>query len=734
MTTVPQVPLRTGEVVVRDLTWRPHGRRLPTLADIDLRLAPGERVLLVGASGTGKSTLLRALAGLLDESTGELSGEIQTAGQIGLMLQDPSHTVVAEHAGRDAAFGPENRQLPPAEIRRRAEAALDEVEFPYGADRPTDQLSGGQLQRLSLAGALALDPELLLLDEPTAMLDDLAAATVRAAVGQAVLARGLSLVVVDHQIDRWVDLCPRMVVLGAGGAVLADGSTAELLVDHRQFLGEAGIWAPGLDAPSAELPGWRSIDRAESAEPAVTLEALAVAAPNNGEMLINGLDRTLQPGAGLVISGPSGSGKSTLLRTIAGLHRPASGQVMITSKPGGIAWLPQHLDELITKSSVIEEVLATSLALFGPRGPQADESRLRAADARAESVLRALGLWELREANPYQLSVGQQRRMGLAAVIVHGPEVLLLDEPTVGQDRQTWAAVVAVITAVRAEGTTVLVSTHDQLLAETFDDRLILTGTALPDPGDHDHRIVEVIEPGLPPIGRANPLALLGIAVGAAMGSVFITDWQVGLITMIIIVAMSPLAVSHIRSIGLRLLPVGIAALTVGWSTLVFSDRGPFGPGTGEVAAREVLRILCLVVPGVLIFGSLRPSRLGDALAQRGHLPHRPVAVATSGLLRLQQLLTTWRQMADTRRIRALAPGRSLPARVRNVASLTFALLVSTLRSSQQIALAMDARGFADAHRRTFALPSPWRRADLVCGLIAVLLLVAPPLLSIFVP
>jgi len=155
------VGIDTAGLVVDGLTWRPHGRRAPTLRDVSLVVRPGERVLLVGASGSGKSTLLQAMAGLLDDTLGDLSGTVaidgrppdSAPGQVGLLLQDPMHALVAEHVGRDVAFGPENRRLPRSEVLARAETALAEVEFPYGADHRSLELSGGEMQLLALAGA-----------------------------------------------------------------------------------------------------------------------------------------------------------------------------------------------------------------------------------------------------------------------------------------------------------------------------------------------------------------------------------------------------------------------------------------------------------------------------------------------------------------------------------------------------------------------------------------------------
>lgn len=795
-----------ADLSVRGLSWRPYGRVRSTLSVVDLEVRAGERVLLVGASGSGKSTLLQALAGLLDDSLGERAGEVRLGdgppgrrpGQVGLMLQDPTHTVVAEYAGRDAAFGPENAAQPPAVVRDRAAAALAAVRFPYGADHRSTELSGGQLQRLSLAGTLALDPDLLLLDEPTAMLDSAAAARVRTAVRAVVGERRLTLVVVEHRLDGWLEVCDRMVVLGEGGEVVADGPTQEVLRHHRSELDRAGVWVPGEPAPQPAAVDWlepaldTSLDPADApalrpavagdrAAPALALKDVSVAAPTGTSgspasrgvrpLLIADLDLELAPGESLAVTGPSGSGKSTLLRTVAGFHPPVAGAVLLGDHPvaglskdpkalaAAVAWLPQHVDQLITARTVGDEVLATSLRLHADQPDRLTEDR-----SRAQRVLEALGLWELRDAEPHQLSVGEQRRLGLAAVVVHGPRLLLLDEPTVGQDRQTWAAVLGVVRALQREGCAVLASTHDLALADALERAHALTpgeqsltegeqsltpgGQSLAEgeqsldaegePGQDeigdevsaDYRVTEVFEPGAPPVARCNPLALLIVALGAAIGSFFIRDWPVGALSLGLVALLAPLAVRAPRSVLLRLVPVGLAALTVGWSTLVFSDCGAFAASAWPVAAREVLRIAYLVVPGVLLVPSLAPSRLSDALTQRARLPHRPVVVAAAALLRVQQLLDTWRQLSEIRAIRALNPGRSAVLRVRNAASMTFSLLVWSLRSSQQMALSMDARGFASARHRTNALPSAWRAPDWLCLGVAIGLALFPALLT----
>src|SRR5450631_780206 len=243
-------------VEVRDLTWRPFGRREPVLSGVSLCIEAGSRVLLAGPSGSGKSTFLRALAGVLTTTeTGELTGSVlidgsqSTGSSVGLMMQDPADALVAGRVGRDVAFGPESFGLPRGQIWARVRAALACVGFPYDQDHATSALSGGESQRLALAGVLALRPKLVLLDEPTSMLDPASAAMVREAIISAVRASGATLVMVEHQLADWLDEVDRLVVLDMAGRVSADGPVAVMLARHADSLADQGVWVPGMEAP-----------------------------------------------------------------------------------------------------------------------------------------------------------------------------------------------------------------------------------------------------------------------------------------------------------------------------------------------------------------------------------------------------------------------------------------------------------------------------------------------------
>ena len=234
-----------ARVVARGLGVRHPSRRAWALTGVDLVVEPGERVLLTGASGAGKSTLLAALAGILDAEGAEVIGELTVDGgaaagradRLGLLAQDPDSQLVMTRAGDDVAFGLENAGLPADEIWPRVDEALAAVGFPYGRDRPTQALSGGEKQRLVLAGVLARRPGLLLLDEPTAQLDPPGAALVRAAVARVTADRSATTIVVDHDAGPWLPLVDRVVEVVPGGLV-------EHGPDWRPRPGAAGLALP----------------------------------------------------------------------------------------------------------------------------------------------------------------------------------------------------------------------------------------------------------------------------------------------------------------------------------------------------------------------------------------------------------------------------------------------------------------------------------------------------------
>ncbi|MET1132618.1 MAG: ATP-binding cassette domain-containing protein, partial [Aeromicrobium sp.] len=323
-------------IAFRDFSWTPlHGSRR-TLDGLDLRVEPGERVLLVGPSGSGKSTALHAVAGALGATlVGEASGSVEVDGRIGMVTQNPSSSIVADRVGRDVAFGPENLGLPRDEIWRRVDAALESVGLPYDRERFTSALSGGERHRLALAGALATDPDVLLLDEPTSMLDPALVEVVRDAVLAVVGDR--SLVVVEHRFEPWLDHVDRVVVLDRGRLVF-DGSVARFLTAAVPD----ALWMPGRPTPvPVEVPAELLVP----VEPArVRVSDLVVDQVTRGlrgserTRAVSGLTLDLDPGTLTALLGPSGAGKSTALLALGGLIDPVSG---VVEAPPSLGWCPQ---------------------------------------------------------------------------------------------------------------------------------------------------------------------------------------------------------------------------------------------------------------------------------------------------------------------------------------------------------------------------------------------------------
>ncbi|MGV2900166.1 ABC transporter ATP-binding protein [Microbacterium sp. AGC62] len=457
-------------VEARGWGWRHASRLAWALSDVSFRIDPGERVLVLGASGAGKSTLLHGLAGVLGgeeegESTGELlvdgAPAVATRGRAGLVLQDPDSQVILARAGDDVAFGCENLGVPRAQIWPRVEAALDAVGLDVPLDHPTKALSGGQKQRLALAGMLAMRPGLVLLDEPTANLDPAGVVEVRDAVERMLQSQPATLIVVEHRLEVWLPLITRVLVIGAGG-VVADGAPAEVLGDQGARLAADGVWVPG-HAPAAPPP-----PRGMPGETLLSARGLAVARVK-GRPVASGIDLDVHAGQALAITGPNGAGKSTLGLTLAGLLPPAAGDLTASAvlaagaDPSPIRWASR---DLLTRIGMVfqepeHQLLAKTVRdelAVGPRALGMDEDEIA---VRSDELLARLRLTHLAAANPYTLSGGEKRRLTVAAAIATRPRVLVLDEPTFGQDARTWAELVAMLAALRDEGSAIVTITHD---------------------------------------------------------------------------------------------------------------------------------------------------------------------------------------------------------------------------------------------------------------------------------
>lgn len=463
------------KLVARSYGWTHAGRRAPALADVDLVVSPGEKVLLCGDSGSGKSTLLAAIAGVLggdDEGTrtGEIlledaSGHVEPPGHtipVGLVLQDPDSQVIAARVGDDVAFGCENLAYPREEIWRRVSAALEMVGPYVDLSFPTERLSGGQKQRLALAGVIAMGAGMVLLDEPTANLDPEGAQEVIDAVSTMVERTGATLIVVEHQHAAWKGVLDRAIEL-KDGRIVADGPL-DTVVASRSISG---------------LPRAREVDGVSPSSTGVAPESAALWSTDLVTRFGPPRSYALPRGMSTVITGPNGAGKTTWLMTVAGLLPAVSGEIGVAEyvrrglKGSPLTWKSRDLADRIgfvfqnPEHQFVARTVAEELRV-APRVMHREVP-----EARIAELVESLRLGHLLNANPFTLSGGEKRRLSVATALVTAPEVLLLDEPTFGQDPHTFTELVWLLRRMADEGTTIASVTHDPLFISALGDHRV---------------------------------------------------------------------------------------------------------------------------------------------------------------------------------------------------------------------------------------------------------------------
>ncbi|WP_272026138.1 ABC transporter ATP-binding protein [Kocuria rosea] len=532
----PVVPAGRGaRVEARGFGWHHPGRDAAALRGLDLVVEPGERVLLLGPSGAGKSTLLHALAGVLHDDDGQsASGELlldgmppeQARGRAGLVQQDPESQVVLSRIGDDTAFGLENLALPREQIWPRVRAALDDVGLDLPLDHSTAALSGGQKQRLALAGAVAMSPGLLLLDEPTANLDPAGVRRVRDAVVSCLDRSGATLVVVEHRVAVWAEVVDRVVVLGRDGGITHDGAPGRVLGTAADELSGAGVWVPGR-VPATRAParpaagpgagsaggpaGTRAAGSGADGAPLLSATGLGVSrsqpsarqlrarrrARRRGRPLddaaagrdlptaVADVELTLRRGRALALTGPNGAGKSTLALTLAGLLAPVRGTVRahpVLDRGAGPDPLEWRGRELVARVGTVfqepeHQFLRATVRAELELGPRLAGTPVAERERRTDELLRRLRLSHLADANPFTLSGGEKRRLSVATVLATDPDVLVLDEPTFGQDALTWAELVDLLVELVDAGTAVLAVTHDEDFVRALGAEVLALGT-----------------------------------------------------------------------------------------------------------------------------------------------------------------------------------------------------------------------------------------------------------------
>ena len=755
----PGAPVAPGEgagarVCARGWGWRHAGRKNAALSGVDLDIAPGERVLVLGPSGSGKSTLMGGLAGLLGgaeegEATGTLTVDgvapADARGRVGLLMQDPEAQVVLARVGDDVAFGMENLGVPREEIWPRVADSLNAVGLDVPLDHSTTELSGGQKQRLALASILAMGPGLLLLDEPTANLDPSGVAEVRAAVEAVVERTGATVVVVEHRVDVWASLVDRVIVV-ADGAIAADGPLNEVLAQQGDALRERGIWLPGDDVAAEVGPAPEVTPASSEATPIARVADLTIGY-NQDAPVRSGIDLTIARGVSTCIVGANGAGKSTFALTLAGLLPPLEGTVEVETSDGTAGdpheWSSKQL--LGRMSMVFQEpeyqFLAATVAeelAIGPRAAGMSEAEIAPL---VDEHLEALGLTKLARANPMTLSGGEKRRLSVATALISAPELLILDEPTFGQDRGTWLGLVRLLRAALERGVTLVSITHDPAFVAAMGQRIVdlgqvgTRGATPAAPTDeagaasagnaHDEGAKPVAR-GL--LARTNPVArVLALLVATTPLLITIDPVSAG-VALALELALMPLSGVSARSFFLKATPLLLAAPLGALSMLLYASPGgtvywQFGPAAISdhstwLALGIGLRMCAIVMPAIALLDRIDPTDMGDGLAQVLHLPARPVLAALAGARMTSLMAADWKALERARRARGVGDA----SRIRSFLRGSFSLLVFALRRSGKLATTMEARGFGAQGRRTWARVSRLNVADAVLMVVAIVL------------
>ncbi|MGC8601108.1 MAG: ABC transporter ATP-binding protein [Thermoprotei archaeon] len=499
-------------IEVKDLSVWYNVAGEPAIKHVNLTVDEGEFVLFVGRTGSGKSTLLNSINGVIPNIiNAKLEGSVKIYGRdtrlmqlkelstlVGTVYQTPEDQIFSLVVEDDVAFGPENLALPPDEIRKRVEDSLRLVGLLDRKKFPTFLLSGGQKQRLVIADALSMRPKVLILDEPTSMLDSLGTSEVFSTLKKLRDEYGMTILMAEHKVERVLGLVDRLILI-YDKTVVIDKPIREALMEDLVMY---GIEEPQVSylykqiGGSGKAPltieefmkyetGFSEFSRGrqvalvdsppKTLDPVVELNNVWFAYERSKEWVLKGTSFAVNKGEFVSLVGPNGSGKTTILRLIAGLQKPSQGEVRVMGKPttkmsrkelsSFVGYVFQDPDQMLFNTTVLSEVEFT---------PRLMGLNAQAVRKKAIEILEEFGLLEYKNENPHRLSVGQRRLLSLASVLINEPKILLLDEPTRALDWETGEGVLKFVKRlVRDKGIGVIAVSHNMKQAADHSDRVI---------------------------------------------------------------------------------------------------------------------------------------------------------------------------------------------------------------------------------------------------------------------
>jgi len=487
----------------------------PALQGVDLEIGDGEFIAIAGRAGSGKSTLCYALNGLIPHSFGgSMDGEVTVCGlntrqasvpdlarHVGFVLQSAESQLVGLSVEEDTAFGLENISLPSEEIAGRVNSALRTVRLEGLARSSPWTLSGGQKQRLAIAAAIAFQPRVLVLDNPTAELDPIGKLEVMATLAQLNRERGVSIVMVNQELEEVLPYASRLVLMDQG-RITRIGSPAEVINSAEEVL-KVGVKLPDVTQVAYELRGaqrWRgplplNVDQAvvqmrslvsskapaaissaskNKAETLIDVQNASFSYPN-GTQVIRNISLAIRRGEFVALMGPNGTGKTTLAKHFNGLLVPTTGQVLVggnDTRKTGVAQLARKVGYVFQNPDhqLFSRTIADELA-FGPSNLGWSKERIHGA---VERELDHLGGRQRGVEDPFFMGLAERKLVAIASVLIMEPDVLVLDEPATGADHEASLRIMDYLSALHLQGLTIVIVTHDVSLAANYTDRVVV--------------------------------------------------------------------------------------------------------------------------------------------------------------------------------------------------------------------------------------------------------------------
>lgn len=487
-------------LVVENLSFKYRTRPELAIESISFELKQGELLLIAGSSGCGKTTLARSINGLIPRSyNGERSGSVLLHGKevadmkiaemaqiVGTLLQDPERQIVASNVYNEIAFGPENLGLPREEIESRVDQALKRLKIEYLRERETFNLSGGEKQKVALAGLLSMNPSILLLDEPLASLDP-ASAHEALEIFRSLADEGKTIILVEHRVEDAIETKPDRLLYMENGRIKYLGPIKNLppVIDHTQVKLPAQWVVQRVKEQKVPIAAPHIHKVEERGEPLVVFENVSFRYDEENPLILENVNLKINRGDLIAVLGPNGAGKSTLVKHAIGLLKPTSGRVLVQGEDtrkmsvaqiarvlGYVFQSPTHM---LFAPTVQEELE------FGPKNLGFEKGPM---DKAVTESLATVNLNGLADYPPLGLSFGQQKRTTIAAVLAMQSKIMVMDEPTAGQDFANYTRFMDALCSASDDARSVLAAnfestlfiTHDLDLAVTYANRVVLFG------------------------------------------------------------------------------------------------------------------------------------------------------------------------------------------------------------------------------------------------------------------